>query len=314
MEPNHPTIIPGFETLPTELIFEFAAHVKSLGDLASLARVNRTFHQIFDPILYQRDAAYSRQNGSRAVMWGAERNIVSLIERARLAGADISAPFRQGRPHHRTGAGHSTSATTTTTNNKPLRSTVQSRQQGRSFLDGNSNSNSVSGRRGAGGIDYWSLDNYWWHAVDVAARYNNFDVLHYLANSNSNKPWVHLGRNAGSRGLCGGVQENCLLERTVLPPLLIPLPIPLPYVRPGNDDSPPRMSSSRRNEWPCHDPVQVARCSGHEEMAQLIEKLRMDEINRKEAQIELEPWEREESLRMDDDMSVFNYRNFVLEV
>jgi len=49
-------------------------------------------------------------------------------------------------------------------------------------------------------------------------------------------------------------------------------------------------------------------------MAQLIEKLRMDEINRKEAQIELETWEREESLRMDDDMSVFNYRNFVLEV
>lgn len=269
MEPNQPA--PGIGILPTELILEFSTHVTSLRDIASLTRVSKSFHCVFNPILYQRNA--TGRDGSAAVMWGAEHNLVSTIEYARLAGADIAKAFHQPNPHH--GA--------LTEPHPPARP----RRRERSFLDDGSSSGPDCGPHG-----------YWWHAVDVAARYNSADVLRYLVEQG-----VYLG-GTGSRGLCGD-RKNCLVKRKVL------------FLR--NMIYEGQSASGRMDEWPMHDPVQMARCWGHEEMADLVTKLRMEEVDREEAQIELGKREKDERERLRKLLQavedpVFSYRDFVLEV
>ncbi|KAM3437185.1 hypothetical protein MY4824_003883 [Beauveria thailandica] len=76
---------PGLDRLPTELLLEIARCLW-LGDMSHLARVNRRFYQVLDPILYLTDAEPYNQY---ALFWAAEHNLLTVAERALRAGTPV---------------------------------------------------------------------------------------------------------------------------------------------------------------------------------------------------------------------------------
>lgn len=77
--------------LPTELLHQVASYITSLDALRALARVNRRFHAIFDPLLYQQDA---RLHPSAAIDWAAEHGRLDIIHKALSHGAGLPKTVR----------------------------------------------------------------------------------------------------------------------------------------------------------------------------------------------------------------------------
>lgn len=72
--------------LPSELLHEIAGHVTSLQTLGALARVNRHFYELFDPLLYQRDAECPRLS---AIEWAVTLGKIGIIEKSFRHGAEV---------------------------------------------------------------------------------------------------------------------------------------------------------------------------------------------------------------------------------
>ncbi|KAL2869692.1 ankyrin repeat-containing domain protein [Aspergillus lucknowensis] len=83
---------PAFGDLPPEICLLIAKHTRSRRALGSLSRVNRYFHQIFNPCLYQYNVR--RRRGCSALVWAARFNREAT---ARIA-LEYQTPLRQTAP------------------------------------------------------------------------------------------------------------------------------------------------------------------------------------------------------------------------
>lgn len=63
-------------------------HEVPLGSFAALALTSRRFYSMLNGTLYQLDAKHNR---SKAMVWGAIKNMVTTMERSRHGGGDINA-------------------------------------------------------------------------------------------------------------------------------------------------------------------------------------------------------------------------------
>lgn len=72
--------------LPAELLSHIGRHVVSLQTLRALACVNRLFHVVFDPLLYQRDAQSLR---SASIDWAAKHGMMEILEKALRHGVEV---------------------------------------------------------------------------------------------------------------------------------------------------------------------------------------------------------------------------------
>ncbi|KFY35676.1 hypothetical protein V494_05704 [Pseudogymnoascus sp. VKM F-4513 (FW-928)] len=72
--------------LPTEILLQIGRHTTTFQTLSALACVNRHFHEIFDPLLYQLDAGCPY---SCAINWASTHGKIGIIEKSLSHGAEV---------------------------------------------------------------------------------------------------------------------------------------------------------------------------------------------------------------------------------
>jgi ankyrin repeat protein len=88
-------------TIPTELQIMVGKACPTSRELAALCAVNRTFHQIYSPILYQRAVAFCKNNAncSNPAQWAIETNNMSTLKKLVDHKLPVDTELRYGLLH-----------------------------------------------------------------------------------------------------------------------------------------------------------------------------------------------------------------------
>ncbi|KAK0630373.1 hypothetical protein B0T17DRAFT_616038 [Bombardia bombarda] len=197
---------PRMDSLPVELLLELPGYLDSSQDLASLARVNKTFHTLVNPVLYERDAQAEKP---ASVFWAAEQGSMGTLEHAHAAGAPLGQAWYSEEPRgnlakqpyrHKTSSSQKQSTSSGGSSRKSSKKKDKKQQQqypepgiydDMQFLDY---------------LDYGDemppAPRYWWHPLDLAASNGHEDVVKFLADKGVSM------KAGGSRGLCDGCGQG----------------------------------------------------------------------------------------------------------